>query len=450
MQLFDEESERVVLGTLMQNPATITEVTRDLQPSSFYFEKHSILYNAILQEYEQTSSVDPIAIIARLKTENNLEKAGNRSYIIETSSMATTLSLSTFQRRVRDLSLRRELMATLKDIQGLTLESGLEIEELLGKADAKMFQVANRTFTQDVQHIRTIEGEIAEHLKQLFNNRGETIGLSSGFTNLDHFTHGFNGGQLIILAARPSVGKTALALNMALHAVYRTKVPVVFFSLEMPRLELVKRLIATHAHVEGNKLQNGMFTKPEAEKISNALKELLKTDLYIDDSASLSSWDFKQRTRKLARDLSTSSKKIGLIVVDYLQLMSEGTKVESRQLEVASISRSLKLVAKELDVPIIALSQMNRSIEQRGKNPYPQLSDLRESGAIEQDADMVMFLHREDFGKPEAEVPENKRGLAELILAKHRGGSTGSASLVFQKKFFQFVDHDYEKPGQEG
>lgn len=446
MQLFDEDAERVVLGSLVQEPGIITETASLLKPEDYYFEKNQLIYKTILAEYEANEAVDPLAIITRLKNQNELEKSGNRSYVLETFSMGTSLSLATFQNRIKSLALRRQVITALKDIQGLALDTNIEVEEMLNEADLKISKIANQSVATDVQHIRTFEKEFREHLQNLFKNRGNPDGLSSGFKGLDFYTQGFHPGQLIILAARPSIGKTALALNMALNAAYHHKSTMLIFSLEMSRMELTKRLVSTHAHVEGQKLMKGNFSKAESEKIASALSEIMQTDLYIDDSAGLTSWDFKQRSRKLARELKTQGKKIGLIIVDYLQLMTETGRMESRQTEVAAISRTLKLIAKELDVPVLALSQMNRSIEQRGKNPQPQLSDLRESGAIEQDADIVLFLHREDFGKREEEVPENKRGLAEIILAKNRSGPTGIATMVFQKHYYKFVDHEYERP----
>ncbi|MDH4261878.1 MAG: replicative DNA helicase [Spirochaetia bacterium] len=439
MSLFDAESEQVVLGSILQSPDVFNDVSQIVNTDDFYFEPHRIIYKAIFDLFDHQKVPDTMMVISQLKNLNLLEKAGNRSAILQMASLSSPIAAPTYAQRVRELSLRRRLLTEVKEIESLVQNPQHELNDILSRTEKSMVSISDRHTVYNVRHIRDVKNEFLEFLENLKASKGGITGLASGFSKLDQLTSGFKPGQLIVLAARPGAGKTTFALNIAQNVAMKLNKPILFFSLEMTRLELLLRLVCADAYLDSAKIQKGYINEKEKEKIINSVQRLQASDIYIDDSPDLTSWEFRQRCRRLSGQLKSYNKSISLVVVDYLQLMTDKTRGnESRQLEVASISRSLKIIAKELNVPVLACSQMNRSIEQRGKDPRPQLSDLRESGAIEQDADTVMFIHREDMFN--FDLPEELKGQAEVIIAKHRAGPTGSVKLMFLKEKNLFMD----------
>lgn len=438
MELYDEESERIVLGSLLQDYQLIFDLDDQLKTDDFFLEAHRTIYRAFLNQYEDIQRADTALVIGELKKTNQLEKVGNRSYILQLTEMASPVNVHVYAKTVRELSLRRILLKELRELDQKVQDQTVSLEEVLGGTEMSVQKITDRYSEYNVRHVRESKHELSEFLKHVRETRDGISGVASGFKELDELTSGFKGGQMIILAARPGVGKTTFALNIAQNIAYKKPQPVLIFSLEMQRIELVLRLICSDQFLESAKIQKGYINEKELKRLQNGAMRLFETDIYIDDSGGLSTWEFKQRSRRLNALLKSEKKQLGLIVVDYLQLMEDETsRSESRQAIVAHFSRSLKLIAKSLDVPVLALSQMNRSIEQRGKDPRPQLSDLRESGAIEQDADIVMFLHEP---APSEESSEMDTGKIELIIAKHRAGATKNITLSFKKEMNKFTD----------
>ena len=440
MTIHDQEAEQLVLGSLLQGAESFEEVSGVLRPEDFYFQSHQLIYESISHEVDKGAQPDMLLVIANLKSKNALEKVGSRSYLAEIVSSGSAVSALAYAKRVKDLSLRRSLLGGIREIEKSLGDPSVSLEELLSKTEKTVFQVSDRHSEYNVRHVREINEEFVEYLKQLKASEGGVTGVATGFTDLDQITTGFKGGQLIVLAARPGIGKTTLALNMAQNMIHdqRSPAPVLLFSLEMTSIELLLRMVCSDAYLDSGKIQKGFINDREMKKIYDSCSRIYSSEFYIDDSPELNSWELKQRARRLASHLKAQEKKLGLIIVDYLQLMTEASRMENRQVEVASISRGLKAIAKELDVSVLAVSQMNRSVEQRGKDHRPQLSDLRESGAIEQDADIVMFIHREEVYNKD--LPESEKGMAELIVAKHRAGPTGLVSLAFAKEKNRFFD----------
>ena len=448
MDLFDEESEQIVIGSVLQSPDIFSDISQILQTQDFYFEKHRIIFESISEEIDSQNTPDALFTISSLKKNNKLEKAGNRAYIMHLADMGSSIGFKNHAERVKEFSLRRNLLFQLKELEKKTSDSSARFEELLSDSEKAIFKISDRFVQDNVVHIKKIKGEFTEFLERVRDTEGGITGIPTHFKKFDSLTTGLKGGQLLVLAARPGVGKTTFALNIAQNIAIRSNYPVLIFSLEMTRLELLLRMVCAEAHISSEKIQKGYIQKREWQLISNSVNTLYSSDIFLDDSPGLNTWEFKQRSRRLALQLEKQNKKLGLIVVDYLQLMTESTKaMESRQTEVARISRALKLIAKELNVPVLALSQMNRAIEQRGKEPRPQLSDLRESGAIEQDADMVMFIHREEMYNPD--IDETQKNQADIIVAKHRAGPTDTFKLAFLKDKSIFMDMEMrEEPGE--
>ncbi|MCS6985697.1 MAG: replicative DNA helicase [Leptospiraceae bacterium] len=440
MELFDEEAEKIFLGSILQFPFLWAELELGLSPDDLYFEKHRVIYRAILDLLDQQQEPEAQLLVNTLKEKGELEKAGGKLYILEIVTLATQIGITKYVRRIRELSLRRNFLHILKKAQETVFDRQKSVQELLSDTERQISMLADQHTTNTVQHIRELAPAFSQYLAALREKKGIT-GIATHFRRLDELTGGFRAGQMIVLAARPGVGKSTFALNIAHRIAVKENRSILIFSLEMTKEELLLRMVCAEALLESQKIMKGYGSKSEIERLGNALYTLAKQEIYIDESSDLTSFDFKLRSRRLANKLKIEKKpSLGLIVVDYLQLMTDRSGHESRQVEVAAISRSIKLIAKELEVPVLAVSQMNRAIEQRGREMRPQLSDLRESGAIEQDADIVIFLHREELYNPDTD----KKGVAEVIVAKHRGGPTDRFELIFQKNYNLFLDPDLE------
>ncbi len=432
----DVAAERAVLGSVLMDNAVLSNVQEILNADDFAVIAHGDIFRAIMSLDSRQERVDPLTVAEQLKVDGKLAAAGGPGYLAQLDqAVPFSQNAVEYANIIKNQATRRLLAAAGREILDLATQESGDVAELLDEAERKVFHIAEKRRAGDLRPMSELMEEALTLLDKMKQSGGGITGVPSGFVDLDNQLTGFHGGELIILAARPGIGKTSLAMNFALHVAAKENLPVAVFSLEMPSVQLLTRLLATHAKVDMKKLRGGRLSPADEERISESANELFRTQFYVDDSGGLSSFDLRAKARRLKQ----KEGKLGLIIVDYLQLMHQKGKVESRQLEVAEISRALKQLAKELDVPIIALSQLNRKVEER-KGGKPMLSDLRESGAIEQDADVVMFIHREDEGE-EGSPPQSQHNTVipvELIIAKQRNGPIGSVDLVFLSEFTRF------------
>lgn len=425
------EAEKAVLAAMMLDKDAIYEAVQIIKAEDFYKDAHSVLYQAIVDLTEKGEPVDLITLTEVLRQESNLEKVGGVSYIAEVAnSVGTAASIVHYARLVRDKSLLRTLIKTATNIATRGYEAGEEPEDLLDDAERMVLEVSKDRTRSGLVAVSEVLENTVEKLEILQNQKSEITGLSSGFKDLDNMTSGWQNSDLVIVAARPAMGKTSFCLNIAQHAAVKEHTPVAIFSLEMSREQLTQRILSSMAMLDQQKIRNGRMLDEDWIALTNAIGPLAESPLYIDDTPAISVREIRAKTRRLKAE-----KGLGLIVIDYLQLMSGNRRSESRQQEISEISRNLKALARELDVPIIALSQLSRAVEQT-QDKRPGLSHLRESGAIEQDADIVMFIYREEYYNPESE----KKAIAEIIIAKHRNGPVGSVELAFLKEFTKFAD----------
>lgn len=448
------ELEEAILGALMLEKDAYSIISDILRPQSFYEYSHQLIFLAIQNLAITQKPVDMLTVQEQLKKQGNLEEAGGAYYIAQlTGKVASTAHLEFHARIVAQKYMARELIHFTSLIQGKAFDETMDVDDLMQEAEASLFEISQQNMKKDVIQINPIIDE-AIHLINIAAQRDDGLsGLASGFHELDKITSGWQKSDLIIIAARPAMGKTALVLSMAKNIAVNYKKPIGIFSLEMSNVQLVKRLIMNICEIEGEKIKNGQLAKYEWEQLDKKIHDLYDSPMYIDDTPSLSIFEFRTKARRLVRE-----EKVELIIIDYLQLMNAGgSGFGNREQEVSTISRSLKGLAKELNIPIIALSQLNRAVESRisanaADSKRPQLSDLRESGALEQDADLVCFIHRPEYYKIYTDT-EGKplAGIAEIIVAKHRNGAVGDIRLKFKKPFAKFVNEDEDNmPGQEG
>src|SRR5215469_12957820 len=435
----DVAAERAVLGAILSDNTVIASVAEIVQADDFAGPAHAQIFAAMLALDLQQRPVDHLTLSDELKIRGQLTATGGPAYLMTLDQMVPYAGNATqYAHIVKSEAMRRRLAAAGRDIQELASQETGEIDALIDEAERKVFQIAERQREGDLKPVRELMERTLELLDNLNRSTTGITGLPSGFIDLDLQLTGFHRGELLVLAARPGLGKTSLALNVAMHVALKEEKAVGLFSLEMPADQLLMRLLASSARVDMKKLRGGRLTAQDQEKFQQIAGALFNAPIYIDDSGTLSSFELRAKARRLKQ----KEPRLGLLIVDYLQLMHQTGKVENRQLEVSEISRSLKALAKELDVPILALSQLNRKIEER-RGGRPMLSDLRESGAIEQDADVVMFIHRDD-GSDDEDGPNGSgyggRGAVpiELIVAKQRNGPTGTIDLVFLSEFTRF------------
>ena len=427
------EAEQSVLGAMMIEKEAISKVAEMLKPEDFYREAHRLIFKAVLTLFNQNEAVDIITVTEQLRKEDRLEGAGGIAYVTSlANSMPTAANVLYHARIVEEKALLRGLITTATHIAGMGYDANEEVEQILDQAEKMMLAVANRKIKAGFTPIREIVSNAMEKIEQLYQSKGGITGLPTGFKDLDKLTSGLQPSDLILVAARPSMGKTAFTLNMAQHIALREKKAVAFFSLEMSKEQLVQRMICSEAAIDASKLRIGDLADSDWPKLINACTRLYEAPLFIDDTAGITVTEMRSKARRLKNEHD-----LKLIVIDYLQLMQgSGSKGgENRQQEISEISRSLKALARELHVPIIALSQLSRSVESR-QVKKPMLSDLRESGSLEQDADIVAFIYREDYYDPETE----NKNIAEIIIAKHRNGPIDSVKLFFHKQFTKFSD----------
>ncbi|MBQ9201449.1 MAG: replicative DNA helicase [Bacteroidales bacterium] len=445
------ELEEAVLGALMLEKDAFSKVCEILKPEHFYEQAHQQIYEAIQSLSLRQEPVDILTVQEELKHMNLLEEIGGPVYLIRlTENVVSTAHLEYHARIVAQKYLARELIHFSMNIQGKAFDESIDVKDLMQEAEASLFELSQQSLKKEVVQINPIIDEALKRIRAASQRTDGLSGLPSGFARLDEMTSGWQNSDLIIIAARPAMGKTAFALSMAKNMAVDYSIPVGVFSLEMSNVQLVNRLIVNISSIEGEKIKNGKLSTDEWTLLDQQLKSLYDAPIYIDDTPSLSVFEFSTKARRLVKE-----KGVKILIIDYLQLMNaSGSRFGNREQEVSMVSRALKALAKELDIPIVALSQVNRASTNRtaGNNASPssasdakrpQLSDLRESGAIEQDADIVCFIHRPEYYKIFEDSEGNSYiGKAELIIAKHRNGSTGDVRLRFDKEYARFRDDD--------
>ncbi len=432
-----KELEEAVLGALMLEKDAYSIVSDILKPECFYDRNHQLIYAAVVDLASRQEPIDMLTVAEQLRRRGDLETIGGEFAITElTGRVASAAHIEYHARIVAQKYLARELISFSSEIQNKAFDETNDVDDLMQEAEGKLFEISQRNVKKDVTQINPIIGEAYNLLETAAKRNDGLSGLSSGFHDLDKMTSGWQNSDLVIVAARPAMGKTAFVLSMAKNMAMSYNTPVALFSLEMANVQLVNRLIVNTCEITGEKIKSGQLTPYEWEQLNVKIKDLYDIPLYIDDTPSLSVFELRTKARRLVREHG-----VKMIIIDYLQLMNaSGMTFGSREQEVSIISRSLKGLAKELNIPIIALSQLNRAVESRqGDGKRPQLADLRESGAIEQDADMVCFIHRPEYYKiTENEKGESLVGLAEIIIAKHRNGAVGDIKLRFRGEFARF------------
>lgn len=427
------EAEQSVVGSMIIDKSAIAKVLERLEEEDFYRDGHKVIYKTILDMFRNDIAVDLLTLLEYLKSTNMLERAGGVTYITElSSSVPTTANLSAYIKIVSDKSTLRKLIKASTAIIEESYNNQSQVENVVDIAEKKIFNLAEKRTSKDFEPLGDVLERGFAQIEKLFNNKGEITGVGSGFADLDAKTSGFQSGDMILIAARPSMGKTTFALNIAEHVALREHRSVVIFSLEMSKEQLAYKLLCSEANVDMLKLRTGTLEDKDWENIAMAAGPLSKAKIYIDDSAGVTVMEMRSKCRRLKMEYG-----IDLIVIDYLQLMSGGASSDNRQQEVSEISRSIKALAKEMECPVIALSQLSRAPEQRADH-RPMLSDLRESGSIEQDADIVMFLYRDEYYNKETE----DKNIGECIIAKQRNGPVGTAKLAWLGQYSKFGNLD--------
>ena len=427
------EAEQSVIGAMIIDKEAIAKVSEKLVKEDFYRDGHKIIYETILDMFKDDMPVDTLTLVERLKSTDMLERAGGVSYISDLStSMVSTANLTSYIKIVEEKSLLRKLIRASTAIIEDSYNKQDDVYSIVDSAEKKIFDIAERKSTSDFEPLSDVLERGFIEIERLFNNKGQITGVGSGFVDLDSKTSGFQKGDMILIAARPSMGKTTFALNIAEHAALKEGKSVVIFSLEMSKEQLAYKLLCSVANVDMLKLRKGDLDDSDWENIARATGPLSKAKIYIDDRAGMSIMEMRSKCRRLKIEHG-----IDLILIDYLQLMSGSSSAESRQQQVSEISRSIKALAKEMGCPIIALSQLSRAPEQRTDH-RPMLSDLRESGSIEQDADLVMFLYRDEYYNKETE----EKNVAECIVAKQRNGPVGTVKMAFFGQLSKFGNLD--------
>lgn len=453
LQPQDIEIERAVLGALMVERDAYSIVSEILRPESFYEPRHQKIYAAIRTLNVEQKPVDILTVAEQLARSGDLDDVGGRVYIAQLSGLVnTTAHLEYHARVIAQKSLARELISYTTRIQTKAFDATQDVDVLMQEAEGELFEISQQNLKKDYTQIDPVIAEAYNMLQKAAARSDGLSGIASGFHDLDKMTSGWQNSDLVILAARPAMGKTAFALSMAKNIAVDQQIPVAFFSLEMANVQLVNRLIVNVCEITGEKIKSGQLAPYEWGQLDHRIKQLYGAPLFVDDTPSLSVFELRTKARRLVREHG-----VKLIMIDYLQLMNaSGMKFGSRQEEVSTVSRSLKGLAKELNIPILALSQLNRGVENREGNEgkRPQLSDLRESGAIEQDADMVLFIHRPEYYRIyEDEKGRDLRGKAEIIIAKHRNGAVGDVLLTFKGQYARFQNPDDDAmvplPGEE-
>ncbi|MDR1168222.1 MAG: replicative DNA helicase [Heliobacteriaceae bacterium] len=431
------EAEEAVLGAILVNPQVITKVVETIKPESFYKPAHRYVYEAMLQLFNTNERIDIVSVSDVLNYNSKLETIGGRAFINDLSyKTITTANIEYYAKIIQDKAIKRALINAGSEIVSFGYDVK-PIDESLDSAERLIFDIASKKATSDLVHVKDLVLNTYEKIEYRYEHKDELLGVKTHYYELDTMTSGLQKSDLIILAARPSMGKTALALNMAANVAIKEKIPVAIFSLEMSKEQLMQRMLCSEAEVDTQRLKSGHMQSKDWEKLANAMNEFSQAPIYIDDTSGCTLTDIRAKCRRLKME----EKNLGLVVIDYLQLMEGGGR-EERMQQISTISRGLKTLARELDIPVIALSQLSRAVESR-TDKHPMLSDLRESGAIEQDADIVMFIYREEYYRKTDDAEEEvsraaSKGESEIIIAKHRNGPVGMVKLLFQGSITKF------------
>lgn len=426
----DVDAERSVLGAMLLDEAAVSEVMALIKAADFYRPGHARIFEGMTSLYERSEPIDEITVAAELRARGSIEAIGGASYLATlTESVPTSANAGYYAKIVLNRALTRRLISAASTIAGSGYDRSAEIDVLLDEAQAKIFEITSARDQRDFVAMRDIVKPAFIQIEKLYSNKEPITGVATGFSDLDRITAGLQPSDLIIVAGRPSMGKTAFALNVAQNAATKSNTPCAVFSLEMSKEQLVMRMMCSEARLDSQRARGGAFTPTDWPRLAQAAGTLSAAPIYIDDTGSIAILEMRAKARRLQAE-----KGLGLIVVDYLQLMrGRGSGNEGREREISEISRGLKALAKELRVPVVALSQLNRSLEQR-QDKRPMLSDLRESGAIEQDADVIMFVYRDDYYNPASE----DKNIAEIIIGKQRNGPTDTVKLRFFKEYTRF------------
>jgi replicative DNA helicase len=425
------EAEQSVLGSMILDKEAIVNAMEIIRSEDFYKEAHKEIFERILELYNRDEPVDLVTLSEELKQRQTLEAIGGISYLASLSAaVPTTTNVKYYAKIVEEKSILRKLIRASSDILDKSYEGEEDIHSLLDLAEKRIFDISQKRAGQGFIHIKEALLEGFDKIEELYQNKGGIIGIPTGFMDIDRKTSGLQKSDLILIAARPSMGKTAFALNIVQNAGIRSDAVIAVFSLEMSREQLIQRMLSAESHIEIQKIRTGTLDEDEWPRLANAMGQLAQAKIFIDDTPGISVMEMKAKCRKLKIEHG-----LDLIVIDYLQLMSADEKSESRQQEISAISRNLKGLAREMDCPLIALSQLSRAPEIRGDH-RPILSDLRDSGAIEQDADIVLFLYRDEYYYPDSE----KKNKGEVIIAKQRNGPTGIVELAWLGQFTKFAN----------
>lgn len=425
------EAEQSVLGSILLDKDAMISVSETLIPEDFYKEAHRVIYECMLKLYNNQSEIDLITLADELRDQGYLDDIGGIAYITSLSTIVpTTSNIKYYINIVKEKSISRQLISAANDIINLGYDSSTKVEDVLENAEKKIFDISQERTTNDFQPINQVLTETLSMLEKLYEEKSDVTGLTTGFRDLNKKINGLQRSDLLLIAARPAMGKTAFALNLVQNAALKGDASVAVFSLEMSKEQLVQRMVAAQSSVELKKIKTGTLAANDWPRITDGMAVLSGAKIHIDDTPGLKISELRSKCRKLKIE-----KGLDLVLIDYLQLMEGEGHNESRQQEIAKISRSLKILAKELDCPVVALSQLSRAPEQRADH-RPMLSDLRESGSIEQDADIVMFLYRDEYYNPDTE----RKNIGEVIVAKNRHGETGTVELVWFGEIQKFAD----------
>ncbi len=428
------DAEMSLIGAILIDEEVLADVTEHVKPKDFYDKRHAIIYDAIMRLFEKNKPVDLLTLTDELKRKKEIDEIGGSAYLTElTNYVPTAAHAESYAEIVAQKAVRRRLIKASGEISELGYNEETTTQELLQQAEAELFSVSDQSLKQDLTSLESILTDSFDRLEELHRNKGALRGVRTGYRDLDNMTAGLQRSDLIILAARPAMGKTTLVTNLAYNVATIAKQPVLMFSLEMSKEQLVDRMLADASGVDSWNIRTGNLSDEDFGKLSEAMGEMAEAPIYIDDTPGVSVLEMRTKARRAAHD-----QPLGLIIIDYLQLMQgSGRHDGNRVQEVSEISRGLKLLARELNVPVIALSQLSRTVESRSPQ-IPQLADLRESGSIEQDADIVMFIYREAYYNPETE----RENITDLIIAKHRNGPVGKVELYFHPERLRFMSLD--------
>lgn len=430
---YNMEAEQAVLGSILIDAESLATAVEHLKSDDFYSESHKEIFAAILDIHAKSDPVDVVTLVEEIKNRGNLERAGGIAYLTDLSmSVPSTANVKYYIKIVDEKSTLRRLISASNEIIRNCYQGQEELENIIDQAEKRIFELSQRQHSHQFFSIKEVLLEVYARIEELAKNKGRITGVPTGFAEFDNITSGLNPSELILVAARPSMGKTSFVLNIAQYAALRARVPVALFSLEMAKEQLAQRMLSSEANVELHKIRVGKLDEADWLKLVKAAGPLSQAPIYIDDSPSINSMELRSKARRLKME-----RNIGMVIIDYLQLMSGKGRIENRQQEISEISRSLKALARELKVPVVALSQLSRAPEARAGH-RPMLSDLRESGAIEQDADLVAFLYRDEYYNKDTD----KKNIAEVIIAKQRNGPTGTVELVWLGQFTKFAGYD--------